>query len=148
MESTTKEAIMEDTTSENNENDQNHNITDDEANSNSQHEDCKPPNLKSTELDYMKFVGTSDNKEWCPIIIKKECIDDNSLISNKCSDDSSEHNMDIDTTSDDLRQFDVLDDLDRHPEQNSSDDDSDTNESMDSDVPDEEIEAMLEEGIF
>lgn len=50
------------------------------------------------------------------------------------------------TTTDDLRQFDVLDDLDRHSEQDGSEGDSDTDESMDSDVPDEEIEAMLEEG--
>lgn len=60
----------------------------------------------------------------------------------------AESNADDIVTNDDLRQFDVLDDLERHPDQNCSDMDSDTNESMDSDVPDEEIEAMLEEGNF
>ncbi|XP_043485621.1 microprocessor complex subunit DGCR8 isoform X1 [Polistes fuscatus] len=58
-----------------------------------------------------------------------------------------ESNADDIVTNDDLRQFDVLDDLERHPDQNCSDMDSDTNESMDSEVPDEEIEAMLEEGL-
>lgn len=60
----------------------------------------------------------------------------------------AESNIDEIVTNDDLRQFDVLDDLERHPDQNCSDMDSDTNESMDSDVPDEEIEAMLEEGNY
>lgn len=60
----------------------------------------------------------------------------------------AESNTDEIVTNDDLRQFDVLDDLERHPDQNCSDMDSDTNESMDSDVPDEEIEAMLEEGNY
>ncbi|XP_015111182.1 microprocessor complex subunit DGCR8 [Diachasma alloeum] len=52
-----------------------------------------------------------------------------------------------DADEDDLRQFDVLDDLGRNSDQEGSDYDTDTNESMDSDVPDEEIEAMLEEGL-
>ncbi|XP_011304716.1 microprocessor complex subunit DGCR8 [Fopius arisanus] len=52
-----------------------------------------------------------------------------------------------DADEDDLRQFDVLDDLERNSEQDGSDYDTDSNESMDSDVPDEEIEAMLEEGL-
>ncbi|KAK2580255.1 hypothetical protein KPH14_012507 [Odynerus spinipes] len=63
------------------------------------------------------------------------------------SQEATECNADSIMTNDDLRQFDVLDDLERHPDQNCSDMDSDTNESMDSDVPDEEIEAMLEEGL-
>lgn len=51
-------------------------------------------------------------------------------------------------SSDDLRQFDVLDDLERDDhDQDGSDYESDSNDSMDSDVPDEEIEAMLEEGL-
>lgn len=50
--------------------------------------------------------------------------------------------------SDDLRHFDVLDDLERHPDQDGSDSDTDSTDSMDSDVPDEEIEAMLEEGVY
>lgn len=61
-------------------------------------------------------------------------------------------------SSDDLRQFDVLDDLERHDavdnddedeegdEDDGSDYESDSNNSIDSDVPDDEIEAMLEEG--
>ncbi|XP_012278983.1 microprocessor complex subunit DGCR8 [Orussus abietinus] len=49
--------------------------------------------------------------------------------------------------SDELRQFDILDDLERHPNQNCSDSEYGSNESIDSDVPDEEIEAMLEEGL-
>lgn len=72
---------------------------------------------------------------------------------NMCNNFTTEESgMEFDTdkiiTADDLRQFDVLDDLERHSDQNCSDMDSDTNESMDSDVPDEEIEAMLEEGEF
>ncbi|XP_046471884.1 microprocessor complex subunit DGCR8 isoform X1 [Neodiprion pinetum] len=50
-------------------------------------------------------------------------------------------------TNDELRHFDVLDDLERHPDQGGSDFDTESTDSMDSDVPDEEIEAMLEEGL-
>ncbi|OXU20294.1 hypothetical protein TSAR_013930 [Trichomalopsis sarcophagae] len=52
-----------------------------------------------------------------------------------------------DATDDDLRQFDVLDDLERHTNQDGSDSDGCSNDSMDSDIPDDEIEAMLEEGL-
>nr|XP_033329498.1 microprocessor complex subunit DGCR8 [Megalopta genalis]XP_033329499.1 microprocessor complex subunit DGCR8 [Megalopta genalis]XP_033329500.1 microprocessor complex subunit DGCR8 [Megalopta genalis] len=73
--------------------------------------------------------------------------DTNACNSSTMEDYVVESNTDSITATDDLRHFDVLDDLERHPDQNCSDMDSDTNESMDSDVPDEEIEAMLEEGL-
>ncbi|XP_076230942.1 microprocessor complex subunit partner of drosha [Calliopsis andreniformis] len=75
-------------------------------------------------------------------------VDDVNMCNNFTTEDCvMEYNADNIIATDDLRQFDVLDDLERHPDQNCSDMDSDTNESMDSDVPDEEIEAMLEEGL-
>ncbi|CAL7938646.1 unnamed protein product [Xylocopa violacea] len=75
-------------------------------------------------------------------------IDDTNIYNGSTTENSiMECNTDSIAATDDLRQFDVLDDLERHPDQNYSDMDSDTNESMDSDVPDEEIEAMLEEGL-
>lgn len=105
---------------------------------------------KSTELDYsIKYFGTPDDSH-CSDTMDGEnmCIDKDTL-RNGLYRETPELNIDMNTTSDDLRQFDVLDDLDRHPEQNDgSDGDSDTDESMDSDVPDEEIEAMLEEGML
>ncbi|XP_078038676.1 microprocessor complex subunit partner of drosha [Augochlora pura] len=73
--------------------------------------------------------------------------DTNACNSTTMEDYVMESNTDSMAATDDLRHFDVLDDLERHPDQNCSDTDSDTNESMDSDVPDEEIEAMLEEGL-
>ncbi|XP_076626111.1 microprocessor complex subunit partner of drosha isoform X1 [Colletes latitarsis] len=74
--------------------------------------------------------------------------DDTSVYNSLTTEDCiMESNTDYIVVTDDLRQFDVLDDLERHPDQNCSDMDSDTIESMDSDVPDEEIEAMLEEGL-
>lgn len=87
--------------------------------------------------------STGTDNSHCNDITDEEttCLYINKDLHNGLCQEDLEHN-------DDLRQFDVLDDLDRHPEQNDgSDDDSDTDESMDSDVPDEEIEAMLEEGI-
>ncbi|XP_044012013.1 microprocessor complex subunit DGCR8 isoform X2 [Aphidius gifuensis] len=48
---------------------------------------------------------------------------------------------------DDLRQFDILDDLDGQLDQDGSVYNSDSNYSLDSEVPHEEIEAMLEEGL-
>lgn len=76
-------------------------------------------------------------------------VDDTIIYNGSINEDCAmESNADSIAATDDLRQFDVLDDLERHPDQNGSDMDSDTNESMDSDVPDEEIEAMLEEGKF
>lgn len=80
--------------------------------------------------------------------IKDTCRDSKDMLCKALQSQEIPNDESINVTSDDLRQFDVLDDLDRHPEQNddSDGDDSDTDESMDSDVPDEEIEAMLEEG--
>lgn len=74
--------------------------------------------------------------------------DTNACNSSTTEDCAMEFSTDSIAAGDDLRQFDVLDDLERHMDQNCSGMDSDTNESMDSDVPDEEIEAMLEEGKF
>jgi len=88
--------------------------------------------------------STGTDNSYCNDITDEEIasLDNKDTLHNGLCQEDPEHN-------DDLRQFDVLDDLDRHPEQNDvSDDDSDTDESMDSDVPDEEIEAMLEEGII
>ena len=81
-------------------------------------------------------------------IMEEETVsaDDTNAYNGSTEDCIMESNTDSIAATDDLRQFDVLDDLERHPDQNCCDMDSDTNESMDSDVPDEEIEAMLEEG--
>ncbi|CAD1476530.1 unnamed protein product [Heterotrigona itama] len=82
-------------------------------------------------------------------IMEEETVsaDDTNAYNGSTEDCIMESNTDSIAATDDLRQFDVLDDLERHPDQNCCDMDSDTNESMDSDVPDEEIEAMLEEEI-
>lgn len=85
----------------------------------------------------------------CSDIMEEETIsvDDTNAYNGSTTEDCiMGSNTDSIAATDDLRQFDVLDDLERHPDQNCCDMDSDTNESMDSDVPDEEIEAMLEEG--
>ncbi|PBC34749.1 Microprocessor complex subunit DGCR8 [Apis cerana cerana] len=90
------------------------------------------------------------DKSNCSDIMEEETIstDDINIYNGSTTEDCiMESNPDSITATDDLRQFDVLDDLERHPDQNCCDMDSDTNESMDSDVPDEEIEAMLEEGL-
>lgn len=52
-----------------------------------------------------------------------------------------------DVADQDLRQFDILDDLEQHNNQDGSDSYVCSNDSMDSDIPDDEIEAMLEEGL-
>ncbi|KAJ8675683.1 hypothetical protein QAD02_011469 [Eretmocerus hayati] len=52
-----------------------------------------------------------------------------------------------DNMDDYLRQFDVLDDLEHHSNQDGSDSEGCSNDSEDSDVPEDEIEAMLEEGL-
>lgn len=53
-----------------------------------------------------------------------------------------------DSDDDDLRQFDVLDDLEQRNNQDDSDSEGCSNgDSEDSDIPDDEIEAMLEEGL-
>lgn len=96
--------------------------------------------------------------------LSKQCSTDGELLDN---DNDKSHNKKVGDNSndldendvpdsetdegpshDDLRQFDVLDDIDHHSDQDESRCDSDSNYSMDSDVPDEEIEAMLDEGIF
>ncbi|XP_076396651.1 microprocessor complex subunit partner of drosha isoform X2 [Megachile rotundata] len=90
------------------------------------------------------------NRSHCSDTMEEEIVsaDDTNVYNGSTTEDCvTESNADSIAATDDLRQFDVLDDLERHPDQNCSDMDSDTNESMDSDVPDEEIEAMLEEGL-
>ncbi|KAL7287746.1 hypothetical protein TKK_0018129 [Trichogramma kaykai] len=52
-----------------------------------------------------------------------------------------------DASHNELRHFDVLDDLESHANINESDSDECSNDSLDSDVPDDEIEAMLEENL-
>lgn len=119
-----------------------------------QHENqnWETPCIKS-ELDHSttstSHAGTLDNSHYSETMKEENtCVDNKDALCNGSGSlESLEYNMDMNSTSDDLRQFDVLDDLDRHSEPNCSDADSDTDESMDSDVPDEEIEAMLEEGI-
>lgn len=61
-------------------------------------------------------------------------MDEDEIMENELSD------------NDQLRQFDVLDDLDAHADHNETDNDSDScsDVSLGSNVPDEEIEAMLE----
>lgn len=93
--------------------------------------------------------GRMSDRSNCSDIMEEETIsvDDTNAYNGSTTEDCiMESNTDSIAATDDLRQFDVLDDLERHPDQNCCDMDSDTNESMDSDVPDEEIEAMLEEG--
>ncbi|XP_014483299.1 PREDICTED: microprocessor complex subunit DGCR8 [Dinoponera quadriceps] len=110
------------------------------------------PCIKS-ELDHSTtstgHAGTLDNSHYSKVMKQENiCIDNkDALYNSSCSLESLEFNTDAKSTPDDLRQFDVLDDLDRHSDPNCSDVDSDTDETMDSDVPDEEIEAMLEEGL-
>ena len=58
-----------------------------------------------------------------------------------------EESISQNTSEDNLRQFDVLDDLEQHNNQDDSDLEECSNDSMDSDIPDDEIEAMLEEGL-
>ncbi|XP_034192402.1 microprocessor complex subunit partner of drosha isoform X1 [Osmia lignaria lignaria] len=92
----------------------------------------------------------TSNKSHCSDMTEEDIVsaDDTNIYNGSTTEDCiTESNADSIAATDDLRQFDVLDDLERHPDQNCSDMDSDTNESMDSDVPDEEIEAMLEEGL-
>ncbi|EZA47148.1 microprocessor complex subunit DGCR8-like isoform X2 [Ooceraea biroi] len=110
-----------------------------------------PCSAKLMKLDYgtalVNQSSTSDDSHCHEM--EDTCIDNRDILHNGLhSQETLEDNGNI--TPDDLRQFDVLDDLDRHPEQNDDDDsdgDSVTDESMDSEVPDEEIEAMLEEGL-
>ncbi|XP_015592851.1 microprocessor complex subunit DGCR8 isoform X4 [Cephus cinctus] len=112
-------------------------------------EDTWMPN-KRLESDCISSSGRSE-KSRC-----SDAMEDDQMGQKEISESLSNGINNRETTSssgdgmivpDDLRQFDVLDDLERDPDHNVSDSDSDTNESMDSDVPDEEIEAMLEEGL-
>lgn len=114
-------------------------------------------NINETVLDNQQSIleintdnqSRMSDKSNCSDIMEEETIstDDINVYNGFTTEDCiMESNPDNITATDDLRQFDVLDDLERHPDQNCCDMDSDTNESMDSDVPDEEIEAMLEEG--
>lgn len=146
-----QETTIEVTTLQESKNEHNQDTLEYEASPNLQHENQNWETLCiKPELDHSirsTSTGTSDNSH-CSEIIDEEniCADNRNILHNGlCSQEILEHDI---STSDDLRQFDVLDDLDRHSEQNCSDADSDTDDSMDSDVPDEEIEAMLEEGAF
>lgn len=117
---------------------QNENIN--ETNSNNQQ------NILDINTDNQSRISDKSN---CSDTMEEEIVsaDDTNAYNGSTTEDCiMESNIDSITATDDLRQFDVLDDLERHPDQNCCDMDSDTNESMDSDVPDEEIEAMLEEG--
>jgi len=136
---------------------QNWNTLDWEANPNSQDKKKWETIHIKSELDIKispNCTGTLDDNQSSDMMDEENSCDDNKdllkdVLHNGSYQGTSKYNVDANTTSDDLRQFDVLDDLDRHPEQNEdSEEDSNTDESMDSDVPDEEIEAMLEEGIF
>lgn len=145
MEVNVKQTLMEVMTSEDSANNHNQNILDCEVVSSIQRENqnWEASCTKSMKLD-LDIRSTGTDNSHCNDITDEEiiCLDNKDNLHNGLCKEEAEHN-------DDLRQFDVLDDLDRHPEQNDdSDDDSDTDESTDSDVPDEEIEAMLEEGIL
>lgn len=149
MEVTTGETTMEVTASKDSENNQNQNTLDCGVISCPQRENqnWETPYTKSTKLDHNIMSFDMPDDSHCSDTMDGENVIDKDALHNGSYQGTPEHNIDMNTTSDDLRQFDVLDDLDRHPEQNDgSDSDSDTDESMDSDVPDEEIEAMLEEG--
>jgi len=138
------------TTLDDNECNQDQIILDHQAKFNLQYENqnCK---TKSMELEYDSMANQSNifGDSNCYETIENISIHNKNMLHNDLhSQETSDDNRNINNNPDDLRQFDVLDDLDRHPEQNDdSIGDSDTDESMDSDVPDEEIEAMLEEGI-
>ncbi|EFN82161.1 microprocessor complex subunit DGCR8 [Harpegnathos saltator] len=141
---------------EDSENNQNHDafICEESRCPQQENQNWETPCIKS-ELDHsttsISHTGTLDNNHYSELMKEeKMCVDNkDALYNGSCNQESGEsveYNMDVNTT-DELRQFDVLDDLDRHSEQNCSDVDSDTDENMDSDVPDEEIEAMLEESL-
>lgn len=156
MEADTEETTME-VTEENDKNTQNWSTSDWEANSNLQNKKKWETIHIKSELDLKMSpsrTDTPDGNNSSDVMDEENLCDDNkdhlkNVLHNGSYQETSKYNVDANTTSDDLRQFDVLDDLDRHPEQNEdSDGDSDTDESMDSDVPDEEIEAMLEEGTY
>lgn len=148
MEVTTEETTMEITSKDN----QNQNTLNCGAISYPQRKNQNWQSLytKSTELDHSIVSCGMPDDSHCSDTMDGEIVTYKDVLHNGLYlEGTLEHNMDTNTTSDELRQFDVLDDLDRHPEQNDgSDGDSDTDESMDSDVPDEEIEAMLEEGML
>ncbi|XP_032686008.1 microprocessor complex subunit DGCR8 [Odontomachus brunneus] len=147
-----EETAVEVKISEDSETNQNHDAFDYEGNLYPQeNQNWETPCIK-TELDHStstSLAGTPDNSNYSAIMKEENmCVENtDSPYNGLCDAESPEYTTDINNTSDDLRQFDVLDDIDRHTEQNYSDADSDTDESMDSDVPDEEIEAMLEEGL-
>lgn len=160
MEANTEETTMEvenNATAESNKTTQNWNTLDWEANSNSQNKKKWETIHIKSELDIkisLSRTGTPDDNHSSDIMDEENSCDDNkdhlkNVLQNGSYQENLKYNVGASSTSDDLRQFDVLDDLDRHPEQNEdSEGDSNTDESMDSDVPDEEIEAMLEEGIL
>ncbi|XP_043475720.1 microprocessor complex subunit DGCR8 [Leptopilina heterotoma] len=91
-----------------------------------------------TKVQFISNIeNNSDDIDMNDDFTKDVCMNDN-------QDISLSENMPVE---DELRQFDVLDDLDRHREESTTDSDTYANESSDSDVPDEEIEAMLEESL-
>lgn len=142
MEVDIERTVMEDIASEDSASNQNSNILDCGGISSMQYENqnWEASCAKLMKLDHDTRSTGTDNSHCNDITDEDICLDNKDILHNGLCQEDLERN-------DDLRQFDVLDDLDRHPEQNDgSDDDSDTDESMDSDVPDEEIEAMLEEG--
>ncbi|XP_076183505.1 microprocessor complex subunit partner of drosha isoform X1 [Ptiloglossa arizonensis] len=106
--------------------------------------------VSTSELNTDNHSRIMSDRSHCGHMLEEETAsaDDTSVYNSLTTEDCiMESNTDCIVVTDDLRQFDVLDDIERHPDQNCSDMDSDTNESIDSDVPDEEIEAMLEEGL-
>lgn len=150
MEVTTEETTMEVTTTEDNENNQNQNTLEYGLSCPRENQNWETSCKMSMELYNTNMSFDMRDGSHSSDTMDGENVTDTDILRNGSCQGTPEHNIDLNTASDDLRQFDVLDDLDRHPDQNDcSDEDSDTtDESMDSDVPDEEIEAMLEEGIF
>lgn len=103
----------------------------------------KPLQNTNTSIDN-SVIGELDVKQNSSPLNNSKDLDDSF---NGETRESGNSEADYGPSNDDLRQFDVLDDLGHHSDQDGTDCDSDSNDSMDSEVPDEEIEAMLDEGL-
>ncbi|XP_011498331.1 PREDICTED: microprocessor complex subunit DGCR8 [Ceratosolen solmsi marchali] len=98
---------------------------------------------KITEIEKSMDMNSDKTFDQVPNYIHTDLIaSENIEISHQ-----EENENPVVSEDEDLRQFDVLDDLERHTNQDGSDSEGCSNDSIDSDIPDDEIEAMLEEGL-
>jgi hypothetical protein len=96
------------------------------------------------EIDVQKTVDDMNSNKTS----NQECMHTDLITSEDVQISQQEETENpIISEDEDLRQFDVLDDLERHTNQDGSDSEGCSNDSIDSDIPDDEIEAMLEEGL-